>query len=274
MDPNEEIKDLEVVMDEESEDSVSVDDFIRQLEAKEKDLHITAETTFIEIEEGFDDANPTAFVMLEPVPVQASPEPASAPQVEPSADVNDEVVSLECEVAELRDKIAAMEDERAEILMGVQRRSKDFDTFRSRTERERNEQMQSQVCDIAGRLLPALDNLHRAIDFADQLSVEKSEEFRHFFSGMVLVEQQMTDVLNEMGIEAIPAAGEKFDPHFHEAVATDATNDVAVNTVTAELLRGYKVGDRVIRHSMVKVAVAAESEEPTPAMSDDPPTEE
>jgi molecular chaperone GrpE len=107
--------------------------------------------------------------------------------------------------------------------------------------------------------LPALDNLHRAIDFADQLTVEKSEEFRHFFSGMVLVEQQMSDVLAEMGIETIPAQGSDFDPHLHEAVATEPTNDVAANTVTAELLRGYKVGDRVIRHSMVKVAVAAEN---------------
>lgn len=257
MDPNEEINDLEVVMDDESEDSVSVDDFIRELEAKEKDLHITAETTFIEIEEGFDDANPTAFVILEPAPVQAADSSRSAQTAKPAEVIeSSEVMSLQCEISELRDKVAEMEDERSEILMGVQRRSKDFDAFKARTERERTELMQSQVCEIAGRLLPALDNLHRAIDFAGQLSVEKSKEFNNFFSGMVLVEQQMSEVLVEMGIEVIPAAGSEFDPHLHEAVATEPTNAVAANTITAELLRGYKVGDRVIRHSMVKVAVA------------------
>jgi molecular chaperone GrpE len=269
MDPNQDINDLEVVMDDESEDSVSVDDFIRELEAKEKDLHITAETTFIEIEEGFDDANPTAFTILEPEPAPAAPEPAPVFSVEPEAADSREVVSLRSEITELRDKVTELESERSEILIGVQRRSKDFDAFKSRTERERTELMQSQVCDIAGRLLPALDNLHRAIDFAGQLSVEKSEEFRHFFSGMVLVEQQMTEILAGMGIEAISADGHQFDPHLHEAVATEATNEVAANTVTAELLRGYKAGDRVIRHSMVKVAVAADSEAEISAIADD-----
>lgn len=272
MNSNEDTKDLEVIADDGADDSVTVDDFIRELEAKEKDLHITSETTIIEIAQAFDDVNPPVFLNIEPQSSKAI-EPAETieiPPVSSPADC-DEVVALQCEVAELRDKLAAMEDERADILMGAQRRSKDFDSYRARTERERTDMMESQICDLAGRLLPALDNLHRAIAFAGGLPEEKSEEFRHFFSGMVLVEKQVGEILSDLGIEAIPTVGESFDPHLHEAVATEPSSEHPENTVTQELLRGYRVGERVIRHSMVKVAAAsANPNEPRLSPDDEP----
>lgn len=257
MNSNEDKKDLEVLTDDGADDSVSVDDFIRQLEAKEKDLHITAETTIIEIEQGFDDGNPSAFFAMKPAetksiePVAVSKEPA----VEPEKSSPD-TLSLQFEISELRDKIAFLEEERAEILLGAQRRSKDFDTFKARTERERIDLMEAQVCELASQLLPALDNLHRAIAFVGDRPDERSEEFGHFFSGMVLVEQQVMEILADMGIEPIPAVGESFDPHLHEAVATELHDELPPNTVLEELLRGYRVGERIIRHSMVKVAAA------------------
>ncbi|MDM7922753.1 MAG: nucleotide exchange factor GrpE, partial [Pyrinomonadaceae bacterium] len=154
------------------------------------------------------------------------------------------------------------------MLMGLQRRAKDFDAFKARTERERAEIMQNQICDLAGRLLPVIDNLHRAIEFAGGAADTSGDEFRHFYSGMVLVEQQVTEVLASMGIEAIPTLGAQFDPHFHEAVATDETGEVPANTITAELLRGYILGERVIRHSMVKVAVSAHNNTDMPPLPD------
>jgi hypothetical protein len=64
-----------------------------------------------------------------------------------------------------------------------------------------------------------------------------------------------------MGIQPIATVGETFDPHFHEAVATEESNEFDPNTVSAELLRGYRIGNRVIRHSMVKVATSPQDAE-------------
>ncbi len=69
----------------------------------------------------------------------------------------------------------------------------------------------------------------------------------------------MNEILAEMGVQPIIAVGEPFDPHFHEAVATEETDEFPPHTVTTELLRGYRIGDKVIRPSMVKVSVSAMS---------------
>ncbi|MDI1241987.1 MAG: nucleotide exchange factor GrpE, partial [bacterium] len=83
-----------------------------------------------------------------------------------------------------------------------------------------------------------------------------------------LVSEQINDILSKMGIKPIRTVGEEFDPHYHEAVATDESGEYPQNTITGEILRGYIVGDRVIRHSMVKVAMGAakpaEDSLPTP----------
>jgi hypothetical protein len=63
----------------------------------------------------------------------------------------------------------------------------------------------------------------------------------------------VNDVLAEMGVQPITSVGETFDPHYHEAVATEESDEHGPNTISAELLRGYRIGERVIRHSMVKV---------------------
>ncbi len=70
----------------------------------------------------------------------------------------------------------------------------------------------------------------------------------------MLVNQQLGEVLEEMGVQPIVAVGEPFDPHFHEAVATETNDEVPPHTITAELLRGYRIDDKVIRASMVKVS--------------------
>jgi molecular chaperone GrpE len=103
-------------------------------------------------------------------------------------------------------------------------------------------------------MLPVVDNLNRALDSSGHITEECSQDFKQFFDGIVLVSQQLNEILAEMGVEPIIAVGERFDPHFHEAVATEATDKIPPQTVTAELLRGYRIGDRVIRPSMVKIS--------------------
>ncbi len=73
-----------------------------------------------------------------------------------------------------------------------------------------------------------------------------------------MVNQQLNEVLSDMGVQPIISVGEAFDPLFHEAVATEETDKIPPHTITAELLRGYRIGDRVIRPSMVKVSARKE----------------
>ena len=260
MDPE---KNIDEVLDtfDDSNDEVSVDDFIRQLEEKEKDLHITVETSIIEIAESFDDANSEFDIATFkdsssaiPMPIHASLPPASV--MDSSA-----VKELEREVKDLNAVIAKMEAEREDMFKNSHRRSKDFDAFKARAERERKETFQNQISNVATLMLPALDNLSRALDSAEHIADEKDEAFQQFYEGIVLVSEQINEILNKMGIKPIPAVGHEFDPHYHEAVATDDSSEYPPNTISGEILRGYIAGEKVIRHSMVKVVM--KSPEPT-----------
>lgn len=241
----------------------SVDDFIKQLEEKEKDLHITVETSIIEIEASFEDHDDSEFSKL-PTPTISLPSISS-----PAKSATDSRIS------ELRETIARMEAERDEIFKNNQRRAKDFEAFKTRAERERTETFQNQIGNLATLMLPALDNLHRALDSAENLPGEKSESFQNFYDGVGMVSEQISEILNKMGIRPIETVGEPFDPHFHEAVATESTDEFPPNTICGELLRGYMAGDKVIRHSLVKVSQATTPTTPAsePAITEPPPIE-
>ncbi|HJS52197.1 MAG TPA: nucleotide exchange factor GrpE [Pyrinomonadaceae bacterium] len=263
MSSNQEIKSLEKApKDNATDDPISVDEFIRQLEAREKDLHITAETTVIEIAEGFDEAEIPEFMKGDFAEEPAKP---AKPPVHPKEKTAS--TKLEAENKLLREKIAKLEDEQEELSKDTQRRAKDFSNFKSRVERERRETFQNQVANLAIQMLPALDNLNRAIDFVD-FPQDQESEFRHFFDGVVLVNQQVNEVLAGMGIVPIATIGEPFDPHLHEAAATENTDQVKPNTITGEMLKGYRMGERVIRHSIVRVA------KPTTGSGKSPASEE
>lgn len=259
MDPNQETNHIGEIADDAADESVSVDDFIRQLEEKEKDLHITANTTIIEITESFDDANLPEFIKedLQRNATVAAPAAKAAPVKGKVSIAATE--DFENQIAALKEQLSQLDADRKDILQTSQRRAKDFENYRSRTERERRETFQNQVGNLATQILPALDNLNRAVDFALAMPDEKRAEIQQFFDGIFLVTQQVNDVLAEMGVQPIATVGERFDPHFHEAVATDGSGEFEPDTISAELLRGYRIGDRVIRHSMVRVAKAPAS---------------
>ena len=253
MNPEKNIDEVVETFDE-SGDEVSVDDFIKQLEEKEKDLHITAETSVIEIAEAFGDDELPDFLKEALDNAEAASNRPQAVTLVPSAD-KASVKRLEVDVKNLQATIAKMETDRDEMFKNSQRRSKDFEAFKARAERERKETFQNQISNVALLMLPALDNLQRALDSAEYLPGEKSETFQQFYDGIALVSEQIDDILNKMGIKPIATIGEEFNPHFHEAVATDESGEFPPNTISGEILRGYVAGDRVIRHSLVKVAM-------------------
>jgi molecular chaperone GrpE len=160
--------------------------------------------------------------------------------------------------AELKRVLAELDESRDRF----SRRQADFENFRKRVERERSETYNRAVADLVAKLLPVLDNLGRALDTEASVEATESDEFRHFLSGVDLIYKQLSGVLETLGVKAVPAVGEHFDPHVHEAVVTEETNDHEPDTVIQEIVRGYRLGDRLLRPALVKVAVRKEENEP------------
>ena len=162
------------------------------------------------------------------------------------------------EVAELvatRAELKRLESEVKELRDGLARRQADFENYRKRMERERSETFNRVVVDIAAKLLPVLDNLKRALETEASVEASESDEFRHFLSGVDLIYKQLYGVLDALGVKPVLAEGEKFDPHLHEAVVTEPTDDYEPDTVMQEIVRGFRVGDKLIRPALVKVSV-------------------
>ena len=173
------------------------------------------------------------------------------------ADLEDEVLSGGPEKAELiatRAELKRVEAENAELKDRLARRQADFENYRKRVERERSETYNRVVGDVAAKLLPVLDNLKRALDAEASVESAESDEFRHFLSGVDLIYKQLNGVLEAFGVKPIAAVGENFDPHIHEAVVTEATDDYEPDTVIQEIVAGYRLGDKLIRPALVKVA--------------------
>jgi molecular chaperone GrpE len=229
------------------EGTASVDDFIRELEEKERDLHITAELQIEISESDFDDSNLPEFI-VEDLKSRQPKSKEIEPELSPSTHLR-----LRNQIVELESTIEKFKTERTEILERSRRQVQDFENFKNRTERERHERLSVQMENLARKMLPVLDNLDRAMEFAEVMSPEKRAEIEQFIDGILLVHHQVDDVLATMGIRFINAVGQEFDPHLHEAVAIEASDKPPPNTVSQELLRGYQMGNRVIRHSMVKV---------------------
>lgn len=158
------------------------------------------------------------------------------------------------ELIATRAELKRIEAENAELKDRLARRQADFENYRKRVERERTETYNRVVADIATKLLPVLDNLKRALEAESSVEAAESDEFRHFLSGVDLICKQLNGVLEALGVKPVPAVGEKFDPHVHEAVVTEATDDHEPDTVMQEIVAGYRLGDKLIRPALVKVA--------------------
>jgi molecular chaperone GrpE len=153
-----------------------------------------------------------------------------------------------------RAELKRVEGENAELKNQLARRQADFENYRKRVDRERNETYNRVVADIATKLLPVSDNLKRALEAEASVEAAESDEFRHFLSGVDLIWKQLNGLLDTLGVKQIPAVGEPFDPHVHEAVVTEATDEYEPDTVIQEIVAGYRLGDKLIRPALVKVA--------------------
>lgn len=144
---------------------------------------------------------------------------------------------------------AELQKQRDQYYEMLLRKSAEFDNYRKRVERERQTLAAAAAASMIEELLPLVDDLERALK-ADT-GTEATEGYRR---GVELIHRQLLDVLRKRGVRPIEALGADFDPHFHQAVSHERAEGRRANEIIEEFRRGYLLGDRLLRPSMVKVA--------------------
>jgi molecular chaperone GrpE len=144
-------------------------------------------------------------------------------------------------------ELEKLHNERDALLDRLARLQAEFENARKRAAREQQEFRDFATADAIKALLPALDSFERAL----QTPANQPSEFR---SGVELIYKQLQDALTKLGVRPVPAKGEVFDPHVHEAIEMVETSEVPDHHVVEELQHGYKLKERLLRPAMVKVA--------------------
>lgn len=162
-----------------------------------------------------------------------------------------DAAALEESAAEpvLVEQLAAAQAEAARNLDGWQRTQAEFANARKRFERQRAEASVDATVEIVAKLLPLLDDFERALE-----SVPGEDKEDPWIVGVTLVYRKMLSVLEGMNVQVIPAIGKPFDPNFHEALSQEPSDEHDSGIIVNEMRRGYRLGDRVIRPSLVTVA--------------------
>lgn len=145
------------------------------------------------------------------------------------------------EKAALKQRVGELEDR-------VMRQMAEFDNFRKRTDKEKDQMFSMGEKNVLEKLLPIIDNFERGFD-----SVQPEDEEDAFVQGMRKIYAQLVKQMEDIGVTPIDAAGKEFDPNLHNAVMQVESEEYPSGTVAQELLKGYMFHDTVLRHSMVSV---------------------
>ena len=173
---------------------------------------------------------------------KTTPETAETPEV-PAAE--EKKSKKGGKTAELEKKLAAKEEEIASLTDQYQRMLAEYANYKRRTEQEKLQIGLFTKAELLTELLTSVDNMEKAI------AAPAGEDYK---TGVDMVLRQFIDTLGKMGLEAVGVEGELFDPNVHNAVMREDADGVEVETVTAVFQKGYKLGDKVLRPAMVKVA--------------------
>ena len=152
------------------------------------------------------------------------------------------IVELEKNVLELVEKLAISEDKYLRL-------SAEFDNFRKRALRERNDVRVSTQFEVLSSVVPVLDHFEFAM-----VSAEQSHNLEKLFEGMKLIKTELEKALTSQGVETINAVGQPFDPRFHEGIAHEESEEFEKDIVSKQWRLGYKIADRVIRPATVVIS--------------------
>lgn len=148
-----------------------------------------------------------------------------------------------------KDKKDKKDEKIAELNDRLIRQMAEFDNFRKRTEKEKQQMYGIGAADVIEKLLPVVDNFERGL-----AAMTEEEKNTSFAQGIELVYKQLMTTLEGMGVTVIEAVGVEFNPDFHNAVMQAPSEEYESGIITQELQRGYLYKDKVVRHSMVMVA--------------------
>jgi molecular chaperone GrpE len=173
------------------------------------------------------------------------PTEASGPELEPGRD------GAELEPSEQLANEEQLRQELEQAKASYQRLAADFENYKRRKAQEAQDLARYAAASLLTAILPALDNLSRAVAHIDPEAKDGLSE------GMRLTVRQLQEALSSQGVERVPAVGSPFDPRIHDAVSTVPGEGLERDTVVAELLPGYRLHDRVVRPAQVTVAHAS-----------------
>ncbi len=151
----------------------------------------------------------------------------------------------------VQEQLAKVNEEKNSWHEQLLRQRAEFENFRKRVEREKQELRLQSRADVIRSTLEVLDNLERALSIGQS----DSGNLEAFLEGVQLIQKQLFGSLTNFGLTPVKAVGEMFDPSIHEAVATQVSEELEPNTIVDELQRGYLLGDRLIRPARVRVAI-------------------
>jgi len=188
----------------------------------------------------------------------AAEETASA-ESEPAAEADEEPIDVsdpEEKIAELSEKVESLQAEREELNDRVLRKAAEFENYRRRMDREKKRRHEAGMLEVIEPILEVLDDFERSIDAAEELQDTQDPEaaYESLKGGVEMVFRKFRDTLETLGVEPIEAEGKPFDEEVHEAMMRQPSDEVEPGTVLQEIRKGYRMQDRVIRHSRVVVA--------------------
>jgi molecular chaperone GrpE len=178
----------------------------------------------------------------------ASETPGGASTADPVDNLDTSpAAALKAEIDQLVVEKEQLLKERLELQDRALRLQAEFDNFRKRSEKDRSEFVQYAGMELIRELLPILDNF--------ELALKAEPSGKDYARGVEMIYQKLADTLKKTGLEPIEAQGKTFDPHIHQAVEKVQTADAPDETILGEFQRGYKFKGKLLRASMVKVAV-------------------
>ncbi|KAK7852243.1 protein grpe [Quercus suber] len=166
------------------------------------------------------------------------------------AEIESFLKSIEEEKISLEGKVASLSEELLTEKERILRISADFDNFRKRTERDRLSLLTNAQGEVVESLLPVLDNFERA---KSQIKVETEGEEK-INNSYQSISKQFIEILNSLGVVPVETVGNPFDPLLHEAIMREDSNEYEEGIIIQEFRKGFKLGDRLLRPSMVKVS--------------------
>jgi molecular chaperone GrpE len=163
--------------------------------------------------------------------------------------VEETAVADDGEAPSLEQQVAEAQAEAARNLEGWQRTQAEFANARKRFDKQRSEAYNNATADVIAKVIPIIDDFDRAVENAPATITQND-----WFEGILLVHRKLNTILEQFNVTPVEAVGQPFDPSLHEALMQEPSEEYESGTVIRELQKGYKLGERIIRPSLVYVA--------------------